>query len=104
MSRRKEADIKSAQATMKRLMREVASQPHAELPSVPEALEFRRGEYGLTQREFATVIGMGHTHYSEVVNGKRPLPRNALVRAYRIGVPADVLLSGTETESGEGQP
>ena len=60
--------------------------------SVADALEFRRDQYGLTQAEFAAILGLGKGHYSEVVRGKRRLPLNATRRAFAIGVPADVLL------------
>lgn len=60
--------------------------------SVADALEFRRDQYGLTQREFAAILGMYPGHYSEVVNGKRNLPLEATKRAFAIGVPAEVLL------------
>jgi antitoxin component HigA of HigAB toxin-antitoxin module len=60
--------------------------------SVADALEFRRDQYGLTQSEFAAVLGMQKSHYSEVLSGKRRLPLEATKRAFAIGVPAEVLL------------
>lgn len=60
--------------------------------SVAEALEFRRDQYELTKREFAGVLGLRASHYSEVVNGRRRLPIDATRRAFAIGVPAHVLL------------
>lgn len=62
------------------------------LPSVPEALEFRREQYGWTREMMAFAIGLSKGHYSEVINGKRQLPLNATRHAYSIGVPATVLL------------
>lgn len=97
MSRRKKADVELAALTMRRLLAEVRRKPAAELPTIHEALEFRREQYGLTQREFARLLGMGHTHYSEFANGKRQLPRKAMGNAYRIGVPADVLLARAQS-------
>jgi len=60
--------------------------------SVADALEFRREQYGLTQTEFAAILGLQKGAYSEIVNGKRRLPIGATKRAFAIGVPADVLL------------
>ena len=60
--------------------------------SIKDALEFRRDQYGLTQAEFGALLGMGASHYSEVLKGKRRLPIGAVKRAYAIGVPADALL------------
>ncbi len=61
-------------------------------PSVVDALEFSRDQYGLSRHEFAAVIGVSPGHYSEIINGKRRLSINAAKRAFAIGVPADVLL------------
>lgn len=59
---------------------------------VADALEFRRDQYGLTQREFAAILGLQSSHYSEIINGKRRLTLGATKRAFAIGVPANVLL------------
>lgn len=63
-----------------------------EITSIPDALEFRRDQYGLTRQEFCAVIGISISHYSEVLSGKRSLPIKATKRAYYIGVPARILL------------
>lgn len=60
--------------------------------SIVDALDFRRDQYGLTRAEFAAILGMTSAHFSEVIAGKRNLPLNARIRAYAIGVPAEVLL------------
>ena len=60
--------------------------------SVPESLEFRRDQYGLTRSEFAALLGLGLSHYGEILSGKRGIGKTAMRRAYAIGVPADVLL------------
>ena len=60
--------------------------------SIPDALEFRRDQYGLTKAEWAAVLGLGLPHYGEVLNGKRALPISAAKRAFAVGVPAEVLL------------
>src|SRR5574337_1235606 len=51
-----------------------AETPKTGLPSVVDALEFRRDQYGLTRSEFAAVLGLAPGHYSEFINGKRELP------------------------------
>lgn len=60
--------------------------------SIADALEFRRDQYGLKAAEFAAILGLTPPKYSEVINGKRNMPLNARIRAFAIGVPADVLL------------
>lgn len=60
--------------------------------SIIEALEFRRDQYGLRASEFAAILGMTPTHFSEVMAGKRNMPLNARIRAFAIGVPAEILL------------
>ena len=77
---------------IRRLLREAGGKRQNDSVTLISALEFRREAYGLTATEFARVLGMGKSHYSEVVNGKRPLPIKALRRAYRVGVPAEILL------------
>lgn len=62
------------------------------LPSVIDAMEFRREAYGLSCRQWSAVLGMQQSHYSEFVNGKRELPKSAMVEAYAYGVPAECLL------------
>jgi antitoxin component HigA of HigAB toxin-antitoxin module len=74
-----------------RLMAE-AQTTRPDLPSVADAVEFRRDQYGLTRREFAAVLGLSPGHYREIINGKRRLPIGATKRAFAIGVPAEVLL------------
>lgn len=60
--------------------------------SLADALEFRRDQYMLTKGEFAQILGLQKSHYSEIVLGKRRLPITATKRAFAIGVPAEVLL------------
>lgn len=64
--------------------------------SISEALEFRREQYGLNAAEFAFVLGLERSHYNEIVNGRREIPKKAMRRAFAIGVPATVLLQGEE--------
>lgn len=61
--------------------------------SAVAALEFRRDQYDLTQAQFAKVLNMQPSHYSEFINGNRELPKNAMRRAVAIGVPAENVLS-----------
>ena len=60
--------------------------------SLPDALEFRRDQYEITQKQFAAILGLQNSHYCEVINGKRRLLIGAVKRAYAIGIPADILL------------
>ena len=62
------------------------------LCSVVDAVEFRRSQCDLTQRDFAELLGLTPGNYGEILAGRRRLPINATKRAYAIGVPADVLL------------
>ena len=76
-----------------RLMAEAQSGKRHDVPVV-DALEFRRDQYMLPRTEFAALLGMSLSHYGEVLNGKRKLPKRAMIRAYAIGVPAEILLQG----------
>lgn len=78
-------------AMILRLLSEAQAGKTCEL-SIIDALEFRRDQYGLKQSEFAAILGMTPSHFSEVMAGKRNLPLNARIRAFAIGVPSDVLL------------
>lgn len=61
------------------------------LPTIVDALEFRRDQYGLTQRDWAYVLGMQQSHYSEFVHGKRGLTLAQAAKAFEFGVPATAL-------------
>lgn len=63
------------------------------VPSIPSALKFRQEQYGWTQRKMAKKLGLQNSHYNEILKGKRALPYAAACRAYRLGVPAIVLLT-----------
>jgi transcriptional regulator with XRE-family HTH domain len=62
-------------------------------PSIPSALLFRQEQYGWTQRQMAKRLGIEESHYNEILKGKRRLPFAAACRAYKIGIPASVLLA-----------
>ena len=68
------------------------------LPTIPDALEFRREAYGWTAKQMAEALGIWNTHYSEIVNGKRRLGVMARCKAFEIGVPAEVLLQTPATK------
>ena len=70
-------------------------------PTIPSALEFRREAYGWTQARMAKALGIGSSHYSEIVNGKRDLPYSAACLAYEVGVPASVLLKVRRPRAGK---
>ena len=76
-----------------RRLRKEASLRDCSLPSIASALEFRREAYDLTATEFAGILGLQKSHYSEIIHGKRDIPRDAMRRAFLIGVPARVLLT-----------
>ena len=61
------------------------------LPSLIDAVEFRRDAYGLTQRDWSKVIGISQSHYSEFVNGKRALTLRQAARCFEFGVPPECL-------------
>lgn len=76
---------------LKRLMHEANMGIYGKVTAT-EALEFRRDQYDLTQAEFAAILKMQPSHYSEFINGKRDLPKRAMRRAIAIGVPAECAL------------
>jgi antitoxin component HigA of HigAB toxin-antitoxin module len=61
--------------------------------SIPDALEFRRDQYGYTKAKMADELGLCRSHYTEIIQGKRKLPYSAARKAFAIGVPAVVLLA-----------
>lgn len=67
------------------------------LPSVRDALEFRREQYGKRANQWALDLGMANTNYSEFVHGRRRLPLTARIKAYELGVPAAILLQNEDT-------
>lgn len=76
---------------MARLMTEACGKPFN--ISLIDALEFRRDQYALSCKDWAFLIGMSQSHYSEVIHGLRDLPIKATKRAYALGVPAEALLA-----------
>ena len=60
-------------------------------PSIIDAVEFRRDAFQLTQRDWAKVIGIRQSHYSEFVSGKRNLTLKQASQCFAFGVPAECL-------------
>jgi len=60
--------------------------------SIEDALEFRRLQYELNAKDFSAILGITASKYSDVIHGMANLPLNARIRAFAIGVPAEVLL------------
>lgn len=85
--------MKAKAKIMGRLLREAARGVRSKIKEA-DALEFRREAYDLTAYEFAQVLGMTPSHYSEVVNERRRLPIKAVARAVAIGVLPEPLLAG----------
>ena len=61
------------------------------IPSIIDAVEFRRDQYGLTARDWAFILGISQGHYSEFAHGKRDLPKKSMAKAFEYGVPAAAL-------------
>jgi hypothetical protein len=68
------------------------------IPSTVEAVEFRREQYALNCAQWAYVLGMNPTHYSEFVHGHRSIPKEAMAQAYAYGVPAEALFQQRPTK------
>ena len=62
------------------------------LPSLKDAVEFRREQYGWTKTVMARELHISLPNYSDFIHGRRGLPFIAIKHAYRIGIPATVLL------------
>ena len=61
------------------------------VPSIIEAVEFRRQQYGLTKRDWAKVIGLQPSHFTEFTQGKRNLTLKQAAKCFQYGVPAESL-------------
>ncbi len=70
-----------------------------ELPDPVAAIRFRMDQQSLTRKDLVVYIGSA-SKVSEVLNRKRPLSL-AMMRALHagLGIPAEVLLQGTDRES-----
>lgn len=79
-------DKPERQACIRRLNNEIAEAARTRT-TVGEALEHRRLSYCLRRNEFAKLLAVSKSHYSDIVAGRRDLPRHAVIRALAIGVP-----------------
>lgn len=61
------------------------------IPSVIDAVEFRRKQYGINCAQWANVIGISRHHYSDFIHGKRNLTLLQSARCFAFGVPAVAL-------------
>ena len=56
-------------------------------------------ERGLTQKDFAKMLGVQASHLSEVLNGKRSLTTDLAMKIEdAIGLPAKILLAATDSD------
>ena len=62
------------------------------LPKLKDAVEFRRDQYCWTETRMAKELHISLSHYSDFLHGRRELPFIAIKYAYKIGVPAKVVL------------
>jgi hypothetical protein len=62
-----------------------------QLPTVVEAVEFRRNAYGLTCAEWAKVIDMTEVHYREFLFEMRDLNPRQMAKCFEFGIPATLL-------------
>lgn len=62
------------------------------VPPITTSLRAVACNCGYNQTQMAKRLGLMQSHYSEVLSGKIELPKNAMRKAYRLGVPAEVLL------------
>ena len=88
------AEIKryaASKTTYARLESELAAIKPPDV-SINDALEFRRDQYGLKQYQFARLLGLSPSHYSDMLAGRRHITKEAIRRAFALGVPIDVLL------------
>lgn len=84
---------KAIKKTVKSKLSEVEAVVKKCVPSIPDALEFRRDQYGWTKKEMASHLGIQYSHYTEVLSGKRRLPLKGRIKAFKMGVPPIVLLN-----------
>jgi antitoxin component HigA of HigAB toxin-antitoxin module len=65
-------------------------------PSIIDAVEFRRDQYGFKRWQWAAMLGMSPPHYTDFIKGRRNLTLKHAARAYELGVPADALFQCTQ--------
>jgi len=75
----------SREDCIKRLLAEIANA--GTNATTIDLLEFRQDQYGLRDCDMAKILGISKGHYSEILSGKRELPKKAMIRAIIIGIP-----------------
>ena len=61
-----------------------------------EAIRFRMAQLGLDQAAVARWTGIGRSHVSEILNGKRPLSLDAIRRlAHCLDIPVQILIESS---------
>lgn len=63
------------------------------MSELARSLEHVRRTLGVTASAFAEKLGIDQTNYSAVLYGRRSLPFKARCRAFKLGVPAELLLA-----------
>jgi antitoxin component HigA of HigAB toxin-antitoxin module len=61
------------------------------LPSIIDAIEFRRDQYGFKKWQWAMLLGIAPPHYCDFIHGRRKLTLKQAARAFELGVPAEAL-------------
>lgn len=74
--------------TVSQLLEQVDIAPN-EL-SIIDAIDKFRVERGLRDMDLATVLGVSYPQFSSIMNGRRNLPRHAVLRAVVLGIPINV--------------
>lgn len=62
------------------------------LPTIPEAMKFRRDQMGENQREISLRAGMSMNRWKLIESGKFNPKIEDARKLYSVGIPADVLL------------
>lgn len=68
------------------------------MPSLLEAVERKKVELGLNQRQMCEVIGLNHHSYNKVLRGERTLALRIARNIYALGIPASLILGDTDAQ------
>lgn len=63
------------------------------IPTIVEAIEFRREAYGWAKAKMARELRLSPYQYDRILARKAKLPFASACHAYRVGIPAQVLLA-----------
>lgn len=66
--------------------------PEKERGDIIKALEDARIDLGWDKKQMAHSLGIGYTHYIEIIVGSRNLSFGGVINAYKLGIPAKILL------------